>query len=55
VLLYPADPFLSDVVGRAAVRLGAGVITDVTDLELDGDTVVATKEIFGGDMSRSAR
>jgi electron transfer flavoprotein alpha subunit len=51
VLLYPADPFLSDAVARAAVRLGAGVITDVTDLELDGDTVVATKDIFGGDMT----
>lgn len=50
VLLYPADPFLSDVVARAAVRLGAGVITDVTDLSLDGDRVVATKAIFGGDM-----
>jgi electron transfer flavoprotein alpha subunit len=51
VLLYPADPFLSDVVARAAVRLGAGVVTDVTDLELDGETVVATKDIFGGDMT----
>ena len=50
VLLYPADPFLSDVVARAAVRLGAGVVTDVTGLELDGDRVVATKAIFGGDM-----
>lgn len=49
VLLYPADPFLSDSVARAAVRLGAGVISDATDLELDGDTVVATKAIFGGE------
>jgi electron transfer flavoprotein alpha subunit len=51
VLLYPADPFLSDVVARAAVKVGGGVVTDVTDLELDGDTVVATKDIFGGDMT----
>ena len=49
-LLYPADPFLSDAVARAAVRVGAGVISDATDLELDGDTLVATKAIFGGDM-----
>ncbi len=55
VLLYPADPFLSDAVARAAVRLGAGVITDVTDLELDGDTVVATKAIFGGDMTSKCK
>jgi electron transfer flavoprotein alpha subunit len=50
-LLYPADPFLSDAVARAAVRVGAGVVTDATDLELDGDTIVATKAIFGGDMT----
>jgi electron transfer flavoprotein alpha subunit len=51
VLLYPADPLLSDVVARAAVKVGGGVVTDVTDLEVDGDTVVATKDIFGGDMT----
>jgi electron transfer flavoprotein alpha subunit len=51
VLLYPADPFTTDVVARAAVRLGAGVVTDATDLELDGDRVVATKAIFGGEMT----
>ena len=50
VLLYPADPFIGDVVARAAVRTDAGVITDAVDLELDGDVVVATKAIFGGDM-----
>jgi electron transfer flavoprotein alpha subunit len=50
VLLYPADPFLTDVIARAAVRLGAGVVSDATDLEVDGDTVVATKQIFGGEM-----
>jgi electron transfer flavoprotein alpha subunit len=50
VLLYPADPFLTDVVARTAVRRGAGVITDAIDLTRDGDTLVATKAIFGGDM-----
>jgi electron transfer flavoprotein alpha subunit len=50
VVLYPADPFIGDVVARAAVRAGAGVITDAVDLALDGDAVVATKAIFGGDM-----
>ena len=50
IVLYPADPFLSDVVARAAVRSGGGVVTDATDLEADGDTVIATKAIFGGDM-----
>ncbi|MGH3665265.1 MAG: electron transfer flavoprotein subunit alpha/FixB family protein, partial [Egibacteraceae bacterium] len=51
VLLYPADPFLSDSVARAAVRVGAGVVTDASDLALDGDTVVASKQIFGGEIT----
>ncbi len=51
ILLYPADPFISDVVARAAIRAGAGVVTDATDLALDGTTMVATKAIFGGEMA----
>ena len=50
VLLYPAEPFLTDVVARAAVRRGAGVITDAVDLQRNTDGLVATKAIFGGDM-----
>lgn len=49
-VLYPADPFLSDVVGRAAVRVGGGVVTDVVDLQSDGDELVGVKPIFGGAM-----
>jgi electron transfer flavoprotein alpha subunit len=51
IVLYPADPFLTDVVARAAVRIGGGVVTDAVDLELSGDRMVATKVIFGGDMT----
>jgi electron transfer flavoprotein alpha subunit len=50
ILLFPADPYVSDVVARAAVRIGAGMITDAVDLELDGDALVATKQILGGDF-----
>jgi electron transfer flavoprotein alpha subunit len=50
VLLFPSDPFVTDVAARTAVRRGAGVITDAVDLTLDGDALVATKAIFGGDM-----
>lgn len=50
VVLYPADPLLTDVVARTAVRRGGGVVTDAVDLERDGDTIVAQKAIFGGDM-----
>lgn len=56
VLLYPADPFLTDVVARTAVRRGAGVITDAVDLTAaDDGGVVATKAIFGGDMLSQCR
>jgi electron transfer flavoprotein alpha subunit len=50
VLLFPSDPFVTDVAARTAIRRGAGVITDAVDLSRDGDTLVATKAIFGGDM-----
>jgi electron transfer flavoprotein alpha subunit len=55
VLLYPADPFLTDIVARTAVRRGAGVITDAVDLTADDDGVIATKAIFGGDMVSRSR
>jgi len=50
VLMFPSDPFVTDVAARTAVRRGAGVVTDVVDLDVDGDALVATKAIFGGDM-----
>jgi len=50
IVLFESTPFTTDVVARAAVRSGGGVVADAVDLELDGDTVVATKAIFGGDM-----
>lgn len=51
IVLYAADPFVTDVVARTAVRVGGGVVADAVDLELDGDRMVATKAIFGGDMN----
>ncbi|MEE8599779.1 electron transfer flavoprotein subunit alpha/FixB family protein [Euzebya tangerina] len=50
-VLYAADPFVTDVVARCAVRTGSGVVADAVDLELDGDRIVASKAIFGGDMN----
>ncbi len=50
-VLYPAEPFASDVVARAAVRLGGGVVGDASDLAREGEGLVATKQIFGGDMT----
>jgi electron transfer flavoprotein alpha subunit len=37
-----------DVAGRLSVKLDATVITNITDLELDGDAAVGTEPIFGG-------
>ncbi|CAN5162299.1 electron transfer flavoprotein subunit alpha/FixB family protein [soil metagenome] len=51
IVLYAADPFVTDVVARTAIRVDGGVVADAIDLELDGDRMVATKAIFGGDMS----
>ena len=51
VVLAAADPFTSDVLARAAVRLNGGFVTDAVDLELDGEKMLATKAIFGGDMT----
>ncbi len=55
VLLYPADPFQSDVVARTAIRLGGGVVTDASELERTDDGLVATKQIFGGAMQSQCR
>jgi electron transfer flavoprotein alpha subunit len=49
-VLAPAEPFLSDVLARAAVRVGGGIITDAVDLEPGDGQLVATKNIFGGEM-----
>ena len=51
IVLAAADPFTSDVVARAAIRLKGGVVTDANDLELDGEKMVVTKAIFGGEMT----
>jgi electron transfer flavoprotein alpha subunit len=49
-LLFASSNHVKDVAARLAVRVGAGVITDVTDLEMgDGGRISATKEVFGGD------
>lgn len=37
-----------DVAARLAVRIGGGLIIDAVDLRLDGDSLVATKSVFGG-------
>ena len=37
-----------DVAGRLSARLGRPVVSNATDIRIDGDSVVVTNEIFGG-------
>ncbi|HSL56974.1 MAG TPA: electron transfer flavoprotein subunit alpha/FixB family protein [Acidimicrobiales bacterium] len=37
-----------DVAGRLSAKLGVSVITNIVDLEVDGDAAVGTEPIFGG-------
>ena len=47
-VLLASNPLGKDVAARVAVRLDAGVVTDVVDVALDGDTVVVTQNIVSG-------
>ena len=50
-LLFASSNHVKDVAARLAIRVDAGVITDVTGIELGDDgRWVATKEVFGGDI-----
>ncbi|MEY3019845.1 MAG: hypothetical protein RLZZ272_829 [Actinomycetota bacterium] len=55
LLLFASANHTKDVAARLAVRLGGGIITDATGLEVEGGRVVATKEVFGGDVITRAR
>ena len=49
-LLFASSNHVKDVAARLAIRADAGVITDVTDLEVVDGALSATKEVFGGDV-----
>ena len=50
-LLFASSNHVKDVAARLAIRMDAGVITDVSGIELGDDgRWVATKEVFGGDL-----
>ncbi len=44
-----------DVAGRLSAKLDAPVITNVVDLELDGDSIVGTEPVFGGSTNVKTR
>jgi len=50
-LLFASSNHVKDVAARLAIRMDAGVITDVSGIELAEDgRWVCTKEVFGGDV-----
>lgn len=48
LILIPNTLSGRDVAGRLMVRLGAGMVADVVDLQLEGDAVVCTSPKLGG-------
>jgi electron transfer flavoprotein alpha subunit len=44
-----------DVAGRLSAKLDAQVITNVADVELDGDDIVGTEPVFGGTQNVKTR
>jgi electron transfer flavoprotein alpha subunit len=44
-----------DVAGRLSAKIDAPVITNIVDLDLDGDRVVGTEPIFGGTINVRTR
>jgi electron transfer flavoprotein alpha subunit len=55
VVLFASSNHVKDVAARLALRADGGVITDATGLAVEGGTVVATKEVFGGDVITTSR
>ena len=48
LILFPQDYVGRDVVSRLSVKLDSTVLTNNTDVTVDGDTVTATTPVFGG-------
>jgi len=54
-VLFASSNHVKDVAARLALRVGGGVITDATGLSVEGGALVATKEVFGGDVITTSR
>jgi len=54
-VIFASSNHVKDVAARLAVRVGGGVITDATGLAVDAGAVIATKEVFGGDVITTSR
>ena len=47
-VVFAATATGKDLAPRVAAKLGVGVATDVTDLSVEGDTVIATRPVYAG-------
>lgn len=55
VILFPTTTRARELAAITAVDLESGVLPDVTEMELDGDTVVATRPIYAGKLLTKTR
>jgi electron transfer flavoprotein alpha subunit len=54
-VLFASSNHVKDVAARLAVRIDGGVITDATGLAVEGAELIATKEVFGGDVITTSK
>jgi electron transfer flavoprotein alpha subunit len=54
-VIFASSNHVKDVAARLAVRAGGGVITDATGLAVEAGAIVATKEVFGGDVITTSK
>lgn len=54
LVLLPTTSRTREVAAMSAIDLNSGVLTDVTGLELDGDSVIATRPIYEGKLFEKA-
>lgn len=54
-VFFASTNHTKDVAARLGIRADGGVITDVTGLVVEDGTLVATKEVFGGDMITTSK
>ena len=48
LILFPTTARTREIAAMSAVDLNTGVLTDISALEVDGDTFVATRPIYEG-------
>jgi len=55
LVLAPASPAMRDALPRLTARLGAGMVTEVTGLRVEGGAVVGRRPMYAGKVSADVR